>query len=72
MEQTLSRQLLAFLDASPSCYHAVENLKNELLAAGYRQLQEFQSWKLEAGGRYFVVRGDSTLAAFRIPTGVEF
>jgi len=67
MEKTLSRQLLDFLEASPSCYHAVENLRQELLAQGYEQLLEFQPWKIRRGGKYFVVRGDSTLAAFRIP-----
>ena len=69
MEQDLSRRLLDFLDGSPSCYHAVENVRRALEAAGYRQLWEFQPWRLEAGGRYFVIRGDSTLAAFRVPRG---
>ena len=69
MEQTLSRQLLSFLDTSPSCYHAVDNLAKELLENGYQRLWEFQPWELKTGGKYFVVRGDSTLAAFRIPTG---
>ena len=68
MERTLSRQLLDFLDASPSCYHAVDNLVRALLAAGYQRLWESQPWDLQVGGQYFVVRGDSTLAAFRVPT----
>ena len=67
MEKNLSRQLLDFLDASPSCYHAVDNLMRDLLEAGYQRLWEFQTWQLEEGGKYFVVRGDSSLAAFRIP-----
>ena len=67
MEQALSRQLLAFLDASPSCYHAVDNLAKTLLAEGYERLWESQPWELREGGKYFVVRGDSTLAAFRVP-----
>lgn len=69
MEETLSQQLLTFLGCSPSCYHAVETLKEDLLARGYQQLQEFQPWHLEAGGHYFVIRGESTMAAFRIPRG---
>lgn len=67
MEQSISRQLLDFLSASPSCYHAVANLEGRLLEEGYEQLLEFRPWKLTPGGRYFVVRGDSTLAAFRVP-----
>lgn len=67
MEQELSRRLLAFLDASPSCYHAAENLKAELLANGYARLWEARPWQLAEGGKYFVVRGDSSVAAFRVP-----
>lgn len=67
MEQDISRRLLAFLDASPSCYHAVENLKAELLEKGYEQLWEARPWRLAEGGRYFAVRGDSSLIAFRVP-----
>ena len=67
MKQELSEQLLAFLDASPTCYHAVDALKEELLSNGYRQLWESRPWRLAEGGRYFVVRGESTLAAFRVP-----
>ncbi len=63
----LTRQLLDFLDTSPTCYHAAANLAHTLENAGYRRLWESQTWTLEAGGRYFVTRGESTLAAFRVP-----
>ena len=69
MEQELSRRLLDFLDGSPSCYHAVDNLSRRLEAEGYERLREAQPWTLQSGGKYYVVRGDSTLAAFRIPAG---
>ena len=67
MDQNISRQLLAFLDASPSCYHAAANAAAELLAAGYTPLYEGEPWHLAEGGRYFTLRGDSSLIAFRIP-----
>lgn len=67
MEQNLSRRLLAFLDASPTCYHAVDNIAKELLDSGYQRLWEARPWRLDAGGKYFVTRGDSTIAAFRVP-----
>lgn len=61
--------LLRFLDASPSRFHAVENLRRELESAGYRVLSEGQSWELAAGGKYLVTRGGSALIAFRLPEG---
>ena len=67
MNVDISRQLLAFLDASPSCYHAVDNVAEELMAAGYTRLYEGEHWHLEEDGRYFTLRGDSSLIAFRIP-----
>ena len=70
MEQELSRRLLDFLDGSPSCYHAVDNLTRRLEAEGYERLREAQPWTLQSGGKYYVVRGDSSLAAFRVPGGV--
>ena len=70
MEQELSRRLLDFLDGSPSCYHAVDNLARRLEAEGYERLREAQPWTLQSGGKYYVVRGDSSLAAFRVPGGV--
>ena len=67
MDQNISRQLLEFLDASPSCYHAAANVAKELLAAGYTRLYEGEPWHLEEGSRHFTLRGDSSLIAFRIP-----
>lgn len=67
MEQTLNRQLLDFLDASPSCYHAVANMAAELEGAGYTKLPESRTWELKSGGAYYVVRNDSSIIAFRIP-----
>ena len=70
MEQDLIRRLLDFLDASPSCYHAVDNLTRRLEAEGYERLWEAEPWTLRTGGKYYVVRGDSSLVAFRVPGGV--
>jgi len=67
MDMTISRQLLTFLDASPSCYHAAANVAKELLAADYTRLYEGEPWHLEEGGRYFTLRGESSLIAFRVP-----
>ena len=61
------QDLLTFLDRSPSRYHAVENLRLELEEAGYARLEEGRAWTLAPGGRYYVVRNGSALAAFRVP-----
>ena len=61
--------LMAFLDASPSVYHAVANIEAELKNAGYCRISEAEDWKLVPGGKYYVNRGGSSVLAFRVPAG---
>ena len=58
---------MAFLDASPSVYHAAANLAAEFENAGYALLKEADDWNLVPGGKYYVMRGGSAVIAFRIP-----
>lgn len=58
-----------FLDTSVSAYHAAENMTRMLLDAGYHRLYEHENWNLQRGGKYFLVRGGTTVLAFRVPTG---
>lgn len=67
MEQELTRQLLRFLNESPSCYHAAAGAARTLEEAGYTQLWEGQPWRLEEGKGYYVTRGGASLIAFRVP-----
>ena len=59
---------IEFLDSSPSCYHATANLEKMVAEAGYVRLIEHEDWTLVPGGKYYMVRGGTTLIAFRIPT----
>ena len=63
------KDLCEFLDQGKSVYHGIDNLKNRLLEAGYTQLPEGAKWDLIAGGKYFMIRGGTSLMAFRIPAG---
>ena len=62
-----ARGLAAFLESSPSCFHAVANMRDELLKNGFTELQENQKWQLRPGGKYFATRNGSALIAFTIP-----
>ena len=62
--------LVEFLNISPTMFHACENVSSSLLEAGFIRLFEGDLWELHPGGKYYVVRGDSSLIAFRLP-GVE-
>lgn len=57
--------LLAFIDRSPTPYHAVASAVALLEGAGYGALAEGELWALAPGERRYVVRGGS-LAAFEV------
>ncbi|MBQ8987659.1 MAG: M18 family aminopeptidase [Lachnospiraceae bacterium] len=61
------QQLLQFLAQSPTAFHAAHTIRRILLDAGYEELIESSSWQLTAGGRYFVMRAESSIISFRIP-----
>lgn len=58
------KQFFEFLQAANSPFHAVDYLKNELIQNGFAELKENDSWTLDKKGRYFVVRGGTSLIAF--------
>ena len=63
------RQFCDFLNTAHSPYHVAKNAADQLEAAGYVRLQEQEAWELTPGGKYYVLRGDSTVIAFRLPQG---
>ena len=62
----LAKCLLAYVDASPTPFHAVKNACDRLDAAGFTKIREDTVWRgtLEPGGRYYYTRNGSTLVAF--------
>jgi len=58
------QNLLGFIDASPSPYHAVANIESQLLALQFVKLEECAAWQLKVQGRYYVIRDDSSIIMF--------
>jgi aspartyl aminopeptidase len=63
-----AQQLIKFIDASPSPWHAVASVEARLLGQGYTRLDEAERWALVTGGHYYVVRGGASLIAFVVGT----
>ena len=61
--------LFRFIEKSPTPFHVIDNMKQELEEQGYKQLLEREEWKLEHGGKYYVIRNGSAMVAFRVPKG---
>jgi len=56
-----ARDLLAFVDASPSPFHAVAEAARRLDGAGFTEVAEADSWPT-APGRHYLIRGGSLVA----------
>lgn len=60
--------LFNYINASPTAMHAVDSLRTLLLSDGYTELYEADEWQLTDVGKYFVVRGGTSIIAFRTVT----
>lgn len=69
MTDNLLAWLVDRLDSSPTPYHAVAQVKSILLDHGFKELYEVDQWQVEIGGRYFVIRRDSSIIAFKYGQG---
>lgn len=66
MRTELNQGLIDFLKASPTPFHATRSLAQRLQAAGFQALDEREPWHIEAGGRYYITRNDSSIIALRM------
>ena len=64
-------KLLDLLNKTHSQFHYVDNARELLLKAGFVELNEANKWKIAANSKYFVVRGDSSLIAFKTPKSFD-
>jgi aspartyl aminopeptidase len=69
MQAGLNAGLCEFIKNSPTPFHAVKNLSECLLQAGFLRLEEGDSWELSPASSYFVTRNDSSIIAFRTGSG---
>ncbi len=68
-ERAASQALLDFIDGAPSPWHAAGNMAARLEVHGFSPLDERESWQLEPGRGYYVLRDGSSLIAFHTGDG---
>lgn len=61
-----AQDLLNFIDASPSPWHAVNTVEQRLISQGFTQLHETQAWQLKPANSYYVIRGGASIIAFKL------
>ena len=61
--------LLAFIDRSPTPYHAVAESERRLAEVGFERLEETDVWDVSPGSRHTITRNEGSLIAFEVGSG---
>jgi aspartyl aminopeptidase len=69
MKRELALDLIDFLDKSPTAYQSVTTIKEILDKEGFVEVKEEDKWGLQKEGKYYVIKNDSALIAFRVGKG---
>ena len=69
MEKKLAQELIDFLYESPTAYHAAYSVKDILDKEGFEEIFEKDSWSLKKGGKYYLVKNNSAVIAFKVGNG---
>ena len=71
MYKEISKELVSFIQKSPTAFHAVEQMRSLLKDNGYEELLEGKKWHIEPGHRYFVTRNNSSIIALNLGTQLD-
>ena len=62
--------LIEFIESCPSMFHTAHTLSGRLEAAGFERLSEGAAWTQAQGGRYYTVRNNSSVIAWKVGSDV--
>lgn len=61
-----AREVIEFVDDSPSAYHVIQNCTQILEENGFERLEPNKNWNLKQGGRYYIKKTNTTIIGFTI------
>lgn len=64
--KSFAREVIEFIDESPSTYHVVKNCSDILDENGFERIMPREKWKIKKGGKYFLKKSSSTIIAFTV------
>lgn len=68
--EEISRDLLHFINKSPSPFHAARGIKAAFIYDHAIELREEDDWEISPGNKYVVTRNGSAVIAFTVPQDV--
>ena len=69
--ESLNRELIDFIEKSPTCFQAVNEIEKYLAADGFSELSEERPFTVRPGGKYYITRNGSSVLAFKIPESIS-
>lgn len=66
----MEKELLKFIQKAHTTYQAVEEAKKILLDNNFIELDFVNSWHLEKGKNYFIIKEDASIIAFKVGTSL--
>lgn len=69
MEKELAKELVSFINSSPTAFHAAKTVEDYYKSEGYIELLEEDSWNLQKGGKYYIAKNQSAIIAFEVGEG---
>ena len=64
--KSFAREVIEFIDDSPSTYHVVKNCSDILDENGFERIMPREKWEIKKGGKYFLKKSSSTIIAFTV------
>ena len=64
--KSFAREVIEFIDESPSTYHVVKNCSDILDENGFERIMPHEKWEIKKGGKYFFKKSSSTIIAFTV------
>ena len=64
--KSFAREVIEFIDESPSTYHVVKNCSDILDENGFERIMPREKWEIKKGGKYFLKKSSSTIIAFTV------
>ena len=64
--KSFAREVIEFIDESPTVYHVVKNCSDILEENGFKRIMPREKWEIKRGGKYFLKKSSSTIIAITV------
>ncbi len=72
MEYINTKEIMNFIDNSPTMFHAISNLVDLSKKLGFIELKHDEDWQLEKSKGYYIVNNDSSIIVFKVGEDFRF